>query len=173
MRRTGTSSWLPIKPSPNPIDLHHASANHPHASPASANLTEDAPQDPPPVLRLRRTDSSNWSVLEKVCKVEMFLLFSYYAWFREKLVRRVQEGDIWKLEESLEKMSLLHPLLHHLTLMEVFPWGFRVPSSLQSGSPEWRRGRPRRLPCPTSSWTNPPFLPSFGFALCVLSIHSA
>ena len=49
MRRTGTSSWLPIKPSPNPIDLHHASANHPHASPASANLTEDAPQDPPPV----------------------------------------------------------------------------------------------------------------------------
>ena len=75
MRRIGTSSWLTIKPPRNPIDLHHASANHPHAaSPASANLTEAAPQDPPPVLRLRRTDSSNWSVLEKVCKVEMIFL---------------------------------------------------------------------------------------------------
>ena len=74
IRRTGTSSWLTMKPPPNPIDLHHASATHPHASPVSANLPESAPQDPPPVLKLRRTGSNNWSVLEKVCKVEMIFL---------------------------------------------------------------------------------------------------
>ena len=73
MRRTGTSSWLPVRTTTHPVDLHHSSATPQLASPSSVHLPQAASEDPHPVLRLRRTGSRNWSVLDKVCLDEGLL----------------------------------------------------------------------------------------------------